>query len=651
MDNFKEIGLKEEILQGLEDLGFETPTAIQAQAIPHLISSEQDLIAFAQTGTGKTAAFSLPILHQVDTDSKKIQALILSPTRELCLQICRDIESYSKKMKGLRVTAVYGGASIGTQISELKRGTHIVVGTPGRTLDLINRKKLDFTQIRWMVLDEADEMLSMGFKEDLNAILEGTPEDKQNLLFSATMPKEIIKISKKYMTDPLEISAGSKESTTQNVSHGYYVVRPSDRYTALKRIADMHPQIYAIIFCRTRRETKEVADRLGQEGYNTDALHGDLSQAQRDHVMKRFRKKRVQLLVATDVAARGIDVTDLTHVINYNLPDDLATYVHRSGRTGRAAKKGISVSIVHSREMNRIRQMERKIGQKIERKMVPTGEEICAKQLFNLIDKVEKTEPNDMIEQYLPTINEKLSYLSKEDLVKLFLSMEFNRFLAYYKGAKDINSNEKSSRGGRDRDRGGRDRRDRDRGGRDRRDRDRGGRDRDRGRRDRRMEQEYFEGGNKWDKQRQEKKEKRGRSNFSRYFINIGKRDKLDPGGLLNFINQNIPKENVEIGKIDIQRSFSFFEVENTFDDMIPHTFSGKDYKGIKVMVEPASAENRKEKKGKKKDYDRGGDWGDRSKGRDRRRGDDFKSDFKKKKKKSGDKKKSKKNKSKSFFF
>ncbi|RLD51830.1 MAG: ATP-dependent helicase, partial [Bacteroidetes bacterium] len=470
MITFEETGISSDLLKAVKELGYETPTEIQEKAIPHLLSNDTDLVAFAQTGTGKTAAFGLPLIMQTDIKSSKTQSLILCPTRELCIQITRDMEGYSKYVKGFRVVPVYGGASIEKQIGDLKKGAHAVVGTPGRVLDLLNRKRLSFTNIEHLVLDEADEMLSMGFKDDLDDILKDSPEDKQILLFSATMPKEIERIANKFMTNPVEISAGKRNAGADNVNHEFYMVNARDRYSALKCLADLHPNIYGIVFCRTRRETKEVADKLMQDGYNADALHGDLSQAQRDHVMNRFRSKILQILVATDVAARGLDVTDLTHIINYNPPDDNEVYIHRSGRTGRAGKKGTSISIIHTREGHRIKALEKIVGKKFNKQNVPTGKEICEKQLFNLVDKVEKIEVDDsQIEQFLPVIYKKLDWLSREDLIKHFVSVEFNRFLGYYKNAPDINAST-SRRDDRDRksDRGRRGDRDRDRDSRDR---------------------------------------------------------------------------------------------------------------------------------------------------------------------------------------
>jgi len=388
MSSFKEMGLNPEILSAIEELGYQNPTKIQELAIPKILESKQDLIAFAQTGTGKTAAFSLPVLNQIDPSKKGIKCIVLSPTRELGLQIAEDIKSYSKNVSGFKVVAVYGGADITSQIKKIERGCDVVVGTPGRTLDLIKRNRLNLEGVEFLVLDEADEMLSMGFAEDLDAILANTPADKQTLLFSATMPPDMVKLSKKYMTDPVEISAGSKQEANLNVTHQYYKINSRDRYPALKRAVDFAPDIYGIIFCRTRAETKEVAERLAEDGYNTDALHGDLSQAQRDYVMGRFRSRQLQLLIATDVAARGLDVNELTHVINYKLPDEDAVYVHRSGRTGRAGNEGFSIALLTAKEEGRLRYLERKIGRKFEKVDIPNGQEICQKQLFSLIDNI-----------------------------------------------------------------------------------------------------------------------------------------------------------------------------------------------------------------------------------------------------------------------
>jgi len=558
MITFKETGLNKEILKALDELGFVNPTPIQEKTIPHLLSAKQDLVGFAQTGTGKTAAFGLPIIQQVDLESKNVQAIVLSPTRELCVQIAKDITNYSKYTKGLSVVAVYGGANIDTQIKGLKKGAQIVVGTPGRTLDLIKRKKLKLSSVQYLVLDEADEMLTMGFKDDLDAILEGTPSEKQTLLFSATMPKEIVSIARKYMKDAVEISVGKKNIGAENVNHIYYMVNARDRYLALKRIADINPKIYGIVFCRTRRETKEVAEKLMGDGYNADTLHGDLSQAQRDYVMNRFRTKKLQLLVATDVAARGLDVNDLTHIINYNLPDDLEVYIHRSGRTGRAGKKGISISIIHTRETGKIKAIQKKVGKTFEHVPVPSGKEICGKQLYNLIDKVERIEVDDsQIEQFLPEIYKKLDWLSREELIKHFVSVEFNRFLAYYKDAPDLNVSAKSDKGGR---------------------------------------AERAERGNR------NRKSSRG-GNFSRFFINLGTNHKLTTVKLIGIINDNTRSKDIEIGKIDLMKKFSFFEIESKHEEKILKSFDNKRHEGLRISVELAQSKG--ESKGKSKEKPR----------------------------------------------
>jgi len=536
---FNEMDLSPKILEAITEIGFVTPTPIQKEIIPKLLDSQSDIIGIAQTGTGKTAAFGLPIIQQLD-DSKKTQALILSPTRELAIQIAKDLEAFSKFLK-INIVSVYGGANIDTQIRAIKKGAQIIVGTPGRTLDLINRKMLKVDSIKTLVLDEADEMLNMGFKEELDGILETTPEERQTLLFSATMPKEIERIAKNYMRDIQKISVSRENISAKNVEHVYYMVNARDKYLALKRIADMNPKIYSIVFCRTRREAKEVADKLIQDGYNADALHGDLSQAQRDTVMSRFRLGRLQILVATDVAARGIDVDDLTHIINYNLPDELEVYIHRSGRTGRAGKKGISASIIHSRETGRIKQIAKIAGKEFTQVQVPGGKEICEKQLFSLIDKVENTEVNeDQIKDYITTINKKLEWLSKEDIIKKFVALEFNRFLDYYKNAPDLNIRKK----------------------------ERGERD------DRRGEK-----GNSKNKGLQ----------FTRFFINIGKRDDLKPQNLIGLINENTRVRNIEIGKIDILKNFSFFETDSQYEKEVMDAFKDVDFKGIKISVEVAS--------------------------------------------------------------
>ena len=535
---FSEIGLNDKILKAIKDLGFENPTPVQTEAIPFILSEESDLIALAQTGTGKTAAFGLPIIQKVDYQKTQTQSIILCPTRELCLQITKDLETYSKYINKLKITAVYGGANIQTQIRSLKSGSQIVVGTPGRVIDLINRKKLKLNHIEFLVLDEADEMLNMGFKEDLDIILAETPDEKQTLLFSATMPKEVLRITKDYMYDPHEIQIASRNEGAKNVEHNYYMVNAKDRYKALRRICDINPNIYSIVFCRTRRETKDVADKLMQDGYNADAIHGDLSQAQRDHVMGRFRKKTLQILVATDVAARGIDINDLTHVINYNLPDDNEIYIHRSGRTGRAGKKGVSIIICHSREQRKLRSIEKMLKKELILKKIPNGEEICAIQLLSFIDKIVKTDISHQIEKYLPIIEEKLSHLDKERLLKHFVSAEFNRFLSFYKNAPDLNISTSNSKKGR------------------------------------------------------HKNNRHADKGFDRFFINLGKTHKLEPQNLIGLVNEYTRNRNLVIGKIDILRNFSFFEVENTAREDILKGFSNSQWNGYQLTVELSKPKN-----------------------------------------------------------
>ena len=439
-ESFLNFSLKSELLKSIKELGFNSPTPIQNKVIPHLMSSDQDLIASAQTGTGKTAAFGLPLLDLTNTKVTNVQTLILCPTRELCIQITNDLLSYSKYLKNINILSVYGGVKIEKQIKSLKKGPQIVVGTPGRTNDLIRRKKLIIGNIDRLILDEADEMLSMGFKEDLEAIIQQTPKKKQILLFSATMTQKVVGVTKKYMKNSLEIAVARVNRAADNVEHIYYVVKPRDRYEVVKRIADMNPDIYGIVFCRTRRETKDIAIKLMNDHYNADTIHGDLSQSERDDVMRRFRKGQLQILVATDVAARGLDVEDLTHVINYNLPDDDEIYIHRSGRTGRAGKKGVSIAIINGRNMRKLKDIERTCKISFKKKDVPSGLDICKKRLYALIDKIEKVDVNeDQIEPFLPYIFEKLNWLDREKLIKHFVSTEFNRYLSYYKDSKDVN--------------------------------------------------------------------------------------------------------------------------------------------------------------------------------------------------------------------
>jgi len=580
MTTFKDLGLNENIIKALTELGYEHPTEIQEKSIPQVITSKEDLKAFAQTGTGKTAAFSLPILEQINTDSKDTQAIILSPTRELALQIGKNIEEFAKHVKGCRVAVVYGGANIEEQIRKLKKGAHIVVGTPGRTVDLINRRQLKLSNVEWLVLDEADEMLNMGFKDELDKILAVTPNDKQTLLFSATFPREVESIAKNYMTNPVEITSGEKNKGSDQVSHQYYVVSERNRYAALKRIADVNPDIYSIIFCRTRRETQEVADKLIKDGYNADSLHGDLSQAQRDSVMQKFRKKHLQILVATDVAARGLDVNSLTHVINHKLPDQIESYTHRSGRTGRAGKVGISIAIVTGREKGKLRPIERIIGKKFISTPVPTGKEICQNQLLKLIDKVHDIEINEKeINDFLPSIYEKLEGLDREELIKRFVSLEFNSFLSYYQNAPDLNDSDQMRGSDRSDSRG----------------------------------------------------KRRDDENMSRFFINIGRKDKLNPARLIGLINEQNITKNIEIGQIEILDTFSFFELDKNFTDETISTFkeNNVDFEGRNVNVE--ITEKKRSGRGgggvrRRRDDDRGGNRDSRS-GGGRRRSKDRKSD------------------------
>jgi ATP-dependent RNA helicase DeaD len=531
MSTFLEIGLKEPIIKALTDLGYEKPTVIQEKAIPQIISSTSDLKAFAQTGTGKTAAFSLPILELLDSNSGNVQAIILSPTRELAVQIGNNIKDFCKYLPDVKVTTVYGGSSMEDQIRSLKRGSQIVVGTPGRTVDLIKRRALKLGNVKWLVLDEADEMLNMGFKDELDKVLEATPDTKQTLLFSATFPREVESIARNYMTKPVEITSGQKNQGADSVSHEYYSVTERTRYPALKRIADINPDIYAIIFCRTRRETQEVADNLIKDGYSADALHGDLSQGQRDSVMGKFRKKTIQILVATDVAARGLDVTELTHVINHKLPDQIENYTHRSGRTGRAGNTGISIVLVNGKEKGKLRPIEKIIQKKFSEAKVPSGKDICQNQLMSLIDKVVNIEVNEtQINEFLPSIYEKLEGLDREQLIQKFVSLEFNTLLAYYENAKDLNdlSSKDNSRA--------------------------------------RTENE----------------------NMTRFFINIGRKDNLNPGKLIGLINEQNIGDKVEIGSIDILDTFSFFEIDKNFEDKTLEAFSSNqpDFDGRSVNIE-----------------------------------------------------------------
>ncbi|MGM0377980.1 MAG: DEAD/DEAH box helicase [Bacteroidota bacterium] len=548
---FKEMGLSEDILRAIDELGFETPTDIQEKVIPEILNKKGDLIGLAQTGTGKTAGFGLPVIQQMDMSDKSVQVIILCPTRELCLQISKDFKKYSKYVDGFKTLAVYGGANISTQISGLNAKPQIVVGTPGRTLDLIKRKKLKLNNIKTLVLDEADEMLNMGFREDLDAILQDTPQGRQTLLFSATLPAGVKQLTKKYMNQPTEIVSGKRNSGATDVEHEVYTVRASDRYLALKRLLDIHPGIYGIVFCRTRAETRDVAAKLIEDGYPADAIHGDLSQAQRDHVMHAFRTRNVQMLVATDVAARGLDINDLTHVLNYNLPDDPEIYIHRSGRTGRAGKKGISIIISHAREGRKIQTLEKLTGHQFKRKTVPAGEEIVEKRLYTLMDKIENIVPDEeRIAPYWETIQKKLSWMDRDELLKRFVYVEFNRFIDYYKGAKDLNVSPKS-----------------------------GKKDKPRG---------------KSEAKGKGKPESKGHNNasqlpeegFTRFFINLGEKQNIKVHNLIGLINEQTRNRKIEIGKIDIFRKFSFFELDSSFTDQVLSSFEHARYRGFPVSVE-----------------------------------------------------------------
>ena len=518
---FQELGLRQEILDAIAELGFVNPMPVQEQVIPYMLTHDNDLVALAQTGTGKTAAFGLPILNMVNVEQRKIQSLVLAPTRELCIQIANDIKNFASKMRGVKVVPVYGGESIVSQYKQLDVQPQVLVATPGRLIDLINRGKVDLSEVRFLVLDEADEMLNMGFQEDIETILKDVPETRRTLLFSATMPNEIAKISRQYMHDAAEIAVGTRNAGSDNVEHIYYMVRADHRYLALKRIVDMNPDIYGIVFCRTRQETKDVAEKLMKDGYNADALHGDLSQAQRDTVMNKFRIKNLQVLVATDVAARGLDVSDLTHVINYNLPDDVEVYTHRSGRTGRAGKKGISCVIVHTREGRRLREIERIIKKEFKHMPVPTGMEVCKRQLFHLIDKMERVEvSNEEIDVFMPQIAAKLAYLSKEEIISRFVSLEFNRFAEYYKDAEDINVDVKEGKKGKDKGDG---------------------------------------------------KSKRGQK--VRFKMLYGTKQNATPRSVLGVINDVTQDKSIIIGDIEITNKFTFFDVYADQADRVRQAF------------------------------------------------------------------------------
>lgn len=534
---FHELSIDKRVLAAITEMGFETPMPVQQEVIPFLLHQTRDLVALAHTGTGKTAAFGIPIIQKVDPFSSKTQALILAPTRELCLQITDDLNHFAKHIHGLNIVPIYGGANILTQIRQISSGAQIIVATPGRMLDMLNRKKVNVSDINWLVLDEADEMLNMGFKEDLNAILSGTPDHKRVLLFSATMAREIEAIAQSYMKKPVSITVGSKNTGAENVNHQYYVVHARDRYLALKRIADYYPDIYSIVFCRTKIETQEIADSLIKDGYNADSLHGDLSQPQRDNVMNRFRSRNIQMLVATDVAARGIDVVDLTHIINYNLPDDIEHYTHRSGRTGRAGKSGTSIVIIHLKEIYKIKQIEKQLGKKFSSAKIPTGNEICEKQLYYLVDKVKNTEiQHREIGAFLPAVYEKLKDLSKEEIIQRFVSAEFNRFLSYYRNAPDINVDLK----------------------------------------------------------------KKGGSGVERLFVNIGLLERFTPKSLKIYLAETAKVANLRIVNVNVMKNCSSFETDSGHAEPLIAAFQKVKFKNRRVQIEHAGRKDRKEKENKR---------------------------------------------------
>ena len=568
MSQFTDFGLNPALLKAIDELGFENPMPIQEQTIPVLLEQDVDFVGLAQTGTGKTAAFGLPLLQKIDASQRCVQALILCPTRELCMQITKDLQHYAKYIPEILIVPVYGGASIELQFKDLARKPQIIVATPGRLRDMIRRNRVDFTNVKTMILDEADEMLNMGFQEEVDDILEYMPKEGRNtMLFSATMPKEVEAILNKYMTDPVKVAVGQRNSGTANVDHKYYMMAAKDRYSVLKRIIDYTPAIYGIIFCRTKLETQEIADSLIQDGYNAAALHGDLSQAMRDNVMDHFRKRSLQLLVATDVAARGIDVSDLTHIINYNLPDDIETYVHRSGRTGRADKRGICISLVHLREKHKIKQIEKIVGRPIERAMIPTGKEVCEKQLFNHIDRIEHVDINrEDIDDYLPVIFKKLEWMTREELITRMVALNFNRFLDYYKNAMDLNVDEKDER------------------------KDKKERQKDRATRDQGLKRLYF---------------------------GLGKNDHVLPQKIIGRINDITHTRNIRIGRIDLFDDFSYVDVEESYIPMILECFADPRNNPKGIVVEVAKEQPKREPK-KEADFKERGEIKERGEKKER---------------------------------
>jgi len=532
MNKFEQLGLNESLLLAVKDLGFENPSEVQEKAIPLLLEKDTDLVALAQTGTGKTAAFGLPLIQKIDAGNRNTQALILSPTRELCLQITNEMRNYSKYEKGVNVVAIYGGASITEQARDIKRGAQIIVATPGRMQDMINRGLVNITQIDYCILDEADEMLNMGFYEDIVSILSTTPDEKNTWLFSATMPAEVARIAKKFMSDPAEVTVGTKNSGSATVSHEFYLVNARDRYEALKRLADANPDIFSVVFCRTKRDTQQVAEKLIEDGYNAAALHGDLSQAQRDSVMKSFRGRQIQMLVATDVAARGIDVDNITHVVNYQLPDEIETYNHRSGRTGRAGRLGTSIVIVTKSEIRKIHAIEKIIKQQFEEKTIPSGIEICEIQLLHLANKIKDTEVDHEIDNYLPAINNVLEDLSKEELIKKMVSVEFNRFINYYKKTRDLSAQSSGNERGEGRD---------------------------------------F---------------KESNGSAVRYFVNIGSRDDFDWMTLKDFLRDTLELGKDDVYKVDVKEGFSFFNTDPEHTDKVMETLNNIALEGRRINVE-----------------------------------------------------------------
>ena len=568
MKTFEELGVSEEIRRAIEELGFETPMPVQEEVIPYLLGSRNDVIALAQTGTGKTAAFGIPVLQKINPKNKDTQALVLSPTRELCLQIADDLKDFSKYMKGVNIVAVYGGTSIENQIHALRHGAQIIVATPGRLIDLMHRGKAKLENVNNVVLDEADEMLNMGFADSINEIFEDLPEERNTLLFSATMSKEIEKIAKSYLNEYKEIIVGSRNEGAENVNHIYYLVNAKDKYLALKRIVDFNPKIFGIIFCRTKLDTQEIADKLIHDGYNAESLHGDLSQQQRDLTMQKFRQHLTQLLVATDVAARGLDVDDLTHVINFGLPDDIESYTHRSGRTGRAGKKGTSISIIHTREKHKMRAIEKEIGKAFVEGDIPSPKEICKKQLYKVMDQIVKTDVNDEeIDPFMKDINRYFEFMDKGDLIKKIVSMEFGKFLAYYADAPEIEK--PTSRPARE--------------------------ERKTKRNDRNSQR-----GDKAQTKRGKKKAEKG---YKRLFINLGKNDGFYPGEVMQYINKHV-KGRQDVGHIDLLDKFSYIEVPEKDAAKVMKALDGTVYKGREVRCNDADEKGH----GRKVNNDNG-DW------------------------------------------